>query len=71
MHPNATDNIETLDTGLVTKKELAPVLRVSTRTVDNWQRNKILPYIKVGRLVRFNITRCLRALERFERTEAK
>ena len=71
MNSNATDNIETLDSGLVTKKELAPVLRVSTRTVDNWQRKKILPYIKVGRLVRFNIARCLTALARFERREAK
>jgi excisionase family DNA binding protein len=71
MKRNATDNIETLDNGLVTKKELAPVLRVSTRTLDNWQRKKILPYIKVGRLVRFNIARCIRALERFERREVK
>jgi hypothetical protein len=71
MNSNATDNIETLDGGLVTKKELAPLLRVSTRTLDNGQRNKILPYIKVGRLVRFDIVRCLRALKRFERREAK
>lgn len=48
---------------LVTKTELAAHLRCSVRTVSNLMRRKALPFIKIGRLVRFNPTDCLRALD--------
>ena len=39
---------------LLTKENLAAYLRVSIRTIDTWVcRNKV-PYIKVGRIVRFD-----------------
>ena len=38
----------------------------SIRTVDNWMRRRILPYVKVGRVVRFDVERCDRALAAFE-----
>jgi excisionase family DNA binding protein len=60
---------ETPETGLVTKLELAKILRVSTRTIDNWIKRKIVPHLKIGRLVRFDVRRCLTALLRFEKRE--
>ena len=40
---------------LITVKELADRLKISTATVYDWVYRKIIPYIKVGRLVRFEI----------------
>jgi hypothetical protein len=65
------ERAETLEDDLVTKPELARILRVSSRTCDNWMKAKILPYIKVRRLVRFNVRRCLEALARFEKQEIR
>jgi excisionase family DNA binding protein len=38
---------------LLTKKELAPKLRISRRSVDNWVRNRKIPYYKLGKSIRF------------------
>jgi excisionase family DNA binding protein len=70
-HLPAFTNTETPQGGLVTKPELAKILRVSTRTIDNWIKAKMLPCIKVRRLVRFNVSRCLSALNRFEKQEVR
>jgi predicted site-specific integrase-resolvase len=35
--------------GLFTKRETAEQGKVSCRTVDNWMRNGLLPYIKLGK----------------------
>jgi excisionase family DNA binding protein len=37
------------------KKQVAQRLNVSARTVDNLMRNGVLPYRKLGRLVRFEL----------------
>ena len=71
MKPITFANIETPGSGLVTKSELAKILRVSTRTIDNWIKAKVLPHLKIGRLVRFDARRCLSALLRFEKREAR
>ena len=34
--------------GLLTKGEAAELLRVSSRTIDNWCARNILPYSKIG-----------------------
>lgn len=39
---------------------------VSQRTVTNWMQRRVLPFIKVGRLVRFDVESCDRALATFE-----
>jgi hypothetical protein len=39
---------------------------VSLRTVDNWMRARRIPHLKLGRSVRFDITKCDAALARFE-----
>ncbi len=41
------------DGGVLTRDELAKRLRVSTRTVSEWQRDRTIPYIKVGKVVLF------------------
>jgi len=34
--------------GLLTKNEAAELLKVSSRTIDNWCARNILPYSKIG-----------------------
>jgi len=38
---------------LQTKHDLAQFLRVGSRCVDNWMARGLLPYLKIGRSVRF------------------
>jgi excisionase family DNA binding protein len=38
---------------LLTKRELAPRLRIAVRTLDDWMGKNRVPYIKVGKTVRF------------------
>jgi excisionase family DNA binding protein len=38
-----------------TKQEIAEHFGVKTRTVDNWMRAGLLPYWKIGHLVRFDL----------------
>jgi len=49
--------------GYVTKVELARHLRVSVRTVDNLMARNDIPYLVLGRLVRFKISEVDHALE--------
>jgi excisionase family DNA binding protein len=39
--------------GLLNKRALAAKLDISKRTVDAWMKNKRLPYVKIGKTVRF------------------
>lgn len=39
--------------GLLDKPELAAKLRISKRTVDVWMKKQRLPFIKIGKTVRF------------------
>jgi excisionase family DNA binding protein len=38
-----------------TKQEIAKHFDVTTRTIDGWMRAGILPYWKIGHLVRFDL----------------
>ena len=38
---------------LLTKRQLAPRLRCSARTLDEWMKRGRIPYIKLGKTVRF------------------
>jgi excisionase family DNA binding protein len=55
---------------LLRQKELAEALHVSERCIRNWQERKIVPFIKIGRVVLFEIDKVMSALERFERKAA-
>jgi hypothetical protein len=39
--------------GMLTRQDLARQLRISTRTVDEWRQDKVIPCIKVGKIVLF------------------
>jgi hypothetical protein len=46
---------------------IAARYEVSPRCIQNWVARKVLPVLKIGRAVRFNIASCDKALARFER----
>jgi excisionase family DNA binding protein len=49
-----------------TREQIAEHFSVSVRTVANLQRRRVLPFCKVGRLVRFNLDDCEKALLKFQ-----
>jgi hypothetical protein len=49
---------------------IADRYEVSPRCIQNWVARKILPVLRIGRCVRFNIAACDRALAKFERKAA-
>jgi excisionase family DNA binding protein len=49
------------------RKQLAQHLRVSVDTIRKWERMKLIPRIKIGHVIRFNLTRVEAALEKLER----
>ena len=51
--------------GLLNKRSLAVKLGISKRTVDAWMKNKRLPFIKVGKTVRFRWPDVLEKLQTF------
>jgi excisionase family DNA binding protein len=55
---------------LFRQKELAETLRVSERSIRNWQERRIIPFVKIGRVVLFDIEKVMSSLERFERKAA-
>ena len=57
--------------GLVSKKVVARAASVSPRTIDNLQREKKIPYVKLSaRCVRYHLPSVIAALRRFEIREA-
>lgn len=38
----------------------------SVRQITDWQREKVIPYVKQGRNIMFHIHKCEAALERYE-----
>ena len=53
---NNNDTIRTEPEGFITKETLAIRLSRTVRTVENWQRRGIIPYVKCGRCVLFKWT---------------
>ena len=52
---------------LLTKPSLGRRYEVSIRTVDNWMKNGVIPFIKIGRkFVRFDPDECDLAIARFK-----
>jgi hypothetical protein len=57
--------------GLVKKKAVARAASLSPRTIDNLQRRKLIPYIRLSaRCVRYHLPSVLAALRKFEVKEA-
>ena len=55
---------------LLSPQELSAALNISIETVYSWTSQKRIPYIKMGRLVRFNADEVNKWLER-QRVEAQ
>ena len=53
---NNNDTIRIEPEGFITKETLAIRLSRTVRTVENWQRRGIIPYVKCGRCVLFKWT---------------
>ena len=57
----------THDLALLKRHQVARAISVSPRTVDNWQKQKRIPYIKLNaRCVRYHLPSVLAALRKFE-----
>jgi hypothetical protein len=52
---------------LLSKREMAAVLRKSTRTLDTWMRLGLIPHLKVSRTVLFDLEDVLAHLRRHHR----
>jgi hypothetical protein len=56
---------------LLSKRELATILSVSQRTVENWLSRKMIPCLRLSaRLTRFSLPKVEAALNRYEIKEA-
>ena len=66
IHKNGNPAAERGEDYLLTKIDLAERLRVKPRTVDNWMAAGRLPFLKVGKTVRFSWPAVKKSLLRFE-----
>ena len=48
---------------LLTKGQLSDHIGVTPRTVESWMRDGLLPYIKIRRSVRFDLSDVMRTLK--------
>jgi excisionase family DNA binding protein len=62
------DDVATNDratVGLLRKRELAEKLAISKRTLDVWMQKGRIPFLKVGRSVRFRLPDVLQKLSAY------
>src|SRR4030095_16123386 len=64
---NSRAGVQETPKRLLSKRELAGVLNVSERTIENWLAQKRIPRLRLSnRLTRFNLPRVEAALARYE-----
>ena len=56
---------------LITKADLSKAIKTSTRTIDTWREDGIIPFIKIGGVVRFDLAKVMAALEKRFEVQAK
>jgi excisionase family DNA binding protein len=49
------------------RKQLANILGVSVKTIRNWEEQKLIPYLQIGHVIRFDLDKVEKALDKFER----
>ena len=59
------------DRAYLTSTEVADLLGVSLRTVVNLRRRRVIPHLKIGRLVRFSREQVESALRAYSVTEVQ
>lgn len=47
------------------KKEIAAHFGIGVRTVTDWMRRRIIPFVKVGHVVRFSLSDCESAIRSY------
>jgi hypothetical protein len=52
------------------KSEMAQHYRCNVRTITSLMQRRVLPYVRIGRFVRFNLTECDKAMLKYERCSA-
>jgi excisionase family DNA binding protein len=65
MYDSAGSSGDGATDGLLTKRGLAPKLQISTRTIDAWMREGRIPFLKLGKTVRFRLPDVLEKLNSF------
>lgn len=65
-----TENHAEPSRAFYTKAQLAVELQLSKRSIENLMRRHVIPFCKVGRIVRFSLPRVQQALERYVQKEA-
>ncbi|MDN5069417.1 excisionase family DNA-binding protein [Aliarcobacter butzleri] len=60
-----------MNENLLTKEELAVRLNLSVHRIDKLRKNDKLPYIKMGRNVRFNLEEVNQFLKKYGKENAK
>ena len=71
--PSPLSQIPTTIAGpiLITKADLSKAIKTSTRTIDTWREDGIIPFIKIGGVVRFDLAKVMAALEKRFEVQAK
>lgn len=54
---------ETKESPFRTKEQLAELLQVDVRTIENWMGLRRIPYVKIGKTVRFRLADVLQHLD--------
>lgn len=49
-----------------TKQEIAGHFQCNIRTITKLMKQRILPFVKIGRLVRFDVAECDQAMEKYK-----
>lgn len=64
------EQVKSIRGDYLTKREAAQLLNVTVRTLCNWMKKRFLPFLKVGRTVRFRRCEIDRYLEENFRVNA-
>lgn len=59
-------NLNRPDTEWANKAEIAQHFKCSARHINKLMRRRILPFVKIGRFVRFDIAACDQAMKNYQ-----
>ena len=51
---------------MLTKKQMAAFAGVQPRTIDNWMKVGLMPYLKIGKTVRFDPDAVMKHLHKYK-----